>query len=69
MGQHRKTQDLSLGLKLSQKTEQSMKANGKVFLWLRIKGTDVREGKGIQIWADGSKYEGWWKQNKACGKG
>jgi hypothetical protein len=27
----------------------------------------VREGRGIQIWLDGSRYEGYWKNNKANG--
>ena len=26
-----------------------------------IKGQDIRQGKGRQIWPDGSMYEGWWK--------
>jgi hypothetical protein len=34
-----------------------------------ILGTNIREGKGIQVWPDGSLYEGWWKDNKANGKG
>ncbi len=28
-----------------------------------------REGNGIQIWADGSRYVGEWRNNKACGRG
>lgn len=28
-----------------------------------------REGKGIQIWKDGSKYTGYWKNDQANGKG
>jgi hypothetical protein len=28
-----------------------------------------RHGKGIQIWNDGSKYEGYWRRDKANGKG
>ncbi|CAG9322820.1 unnamed protein product [Blepharisma stoltei] len=28
-----------------------------------------RHGYGIQIWSDGSKYEGYWKNDKANGKG
>ena len=35
----------------------------------RIINTQIREGKGIQVWPDGSLYEGWWKDNKANGKG
>ena len=34
-----------------------------------IVGRDIRQGKGMQIWPDGSMYEGWWKDNKASGKG
>jgi hypothetical protein len=29
----------------------------------------MREGKGTQIWADGSKYVGEWKENSAWGIG
>jgi hypothetical protein len=35
----------------------------------RIKGQDIRSGKGKQIWPDGAIYEGWFKDNKANGKG
>ena len=28
-----------------------------------------REGKGIHIWSDGSRYEGYWKSDMANGKG
>ena len=30
---------------------------------------NVKEGKGIQIWKDGSKYVGYWKADQANGKG
>lgn len=26
---------------------------------------DIREGVGVQVWPDGSLYEGYWKNNKA----
>ena len=29
----------------------------------------MRHGPGIQIWPDGAKYEGEWRQNKANGTG
>lgn len=29
----------------------------------------MREGIGVQIWSDKSKYEGEWKQNAAWGYG
>ena len=35
--------------------------------WLR--GQQVRQGQGKQIWPDGSMYEGYWLDNKANGKG
>lgn len=31
--------------------------------------TNVRQGKGVQVWPDGSMYEGYWADNKANGKG
>ena len=34
-----------------------------------MKGTNIRIGKGKQIWPDGSIYEGWWSDNKANGNG
>jgi hypothetical protein len=30
---------------------------------------DIKHGYGIQVWADGSKYEGYWKQGMASGYG
>ena len=33
------------------------------------KDKNIRHGRGIQIWEDGSKYIGYWKEDKACGKG
>jgi hypothetical protein len=32
-------------------------------------GEDTRQGKGKQIWPDGSMYDGWWIDNKAEGRG
>lgn len=29
----------------------------------------IREGKGTQIWPDGTKYDGEWKENNAWGYG
>ena len=34
-----------------------------------LKGTQIRQGQGIQIWPDGSLYEGYWADNKANGRG
>ena len=30
---------------------------------------DTRMGRGVQLWPDGSRYEGFWKDGKACGPG
>jgi hypothetical protein len=30
---------------------------------------DQQHGKGVQVWADGSKYEGYWKHGMANGRG
>jgi len=27
----------------------------------------VRHGYGVQVWLDGAKYQGYWKDNKASG--
>jgi hypothetical protein len=29
----------------------------------------MKDGHGVQTWADGSKYVGGWKKNQASGKG
>ena len=31
--------------------------------------TGKRHGRGYQEWGDGSVYEGYWQDDKACGKG
>lgn len=31
--------------------------------------TNQRHGRGIQVWMDGSKYEGYWKRDKANVRG
>jgi hypothetical protein len=36
--------------------------------WLKDQ-EGVRDGRGIQIWLDGSRYEGFWRVNKANGRG
>ena len=33
------------------------------------KNNNLRHGRGIQIWSDGAKFSGCWKNGKACGKG
>lgn len=46
-----------------------MLENGAKYEGEWIKDTDIRDGRGIQIWLDGSRYEGYWKNNKANGLG
>ena len=43
--------------------------NGAQYLgqWSRSKNT--REGKGIQVWPDGSRYDGYWKDGASNGFG
>ena len=40
-------------------------ANGSSYLGEWRVGSQVREGRGVQVWPDGSLYEGYWKGNKA----
>ena len=47
-----------------QEIENDAKYQGE---WLA--DSDVRDGRGFQIWPDGSLYEGYWSENKANGKG
>ena len=34
-----------------------------------MQGKNVRAGKGMQIWPDGSIYDGWWRQDTPNGRG
>lgn len=43
--------------------------NGAKYEGEWLLGSEIRQGKGMQIWPDGSLYEGWWQENKANGKG
>ena len=43
--------------------------DGRVYEGQWIIGTSIREGKGRLLAADGTIYEGWFKQNKAHGRG
>ena len=42
---------------------------GRLYKGQWSKGTNQRDGVGIQLWADGSKYEGQWRNGKASGYG
>ena len=43
--------------------------NGARYLGEWNESTGERDGKGVQIWSDGSRYEGFWKNDKANGRG
>lgn len=45
--------------------------NGSVYFgqWRKTTQRDIIWGKGMQIWPDGAKYEGYWENGKASGKG
>lgn len=54
--------------KVEKRPEQVIENQGKYDgEWLV--GKDVRHGKGVLTWIDGSIYEGWFKHGKACEKG
>lgn len=47
-----------------QKVQENVKYEGQ---W--IPGTMIRQGKGKQVWKDGTMYEGWFRHDKAEGQG
>jgi len=49
-------------------TEELKFENGAVYKGY-IRTDDERQGPGIQVWPDGARYEGEWRDNKANGKG
>lgn len=49
-------------VKLMQPTEYENKA---IYYGERSNDKNLRHGRGIQIWIDGSMYEGYWKNDKA----
>lgn len=53
--------------------ERSIKVNGMIvyfiLIFFRTKKTKQRDGLGIQLWPDGSKYEGMWKNGRCNGMG
>ena len=59
--------DLNDGVDVFRKSAVELD-NGAVYIgeWT---SDNLRHGKGIQIWTDGSKYEGYWRSDRANGKG
>lgn len=49
-------------VKLKQSTEYENKA---IYYGERSNDSNQRHGRGIQIWIDGARYEGYWKNDKA----
>lgn len=43
--------------------------NGAKYTGEWLVGTQIREGRGTQVWPDGSIYEGYWKNNQTQGLG
>ena len=43
--------------------------DGAVYVGEWLVNTQVKQGRGLSIWPDGSLYEGYWRDGKACGKG
>ena len=58
--------DDGIPVRLKQTTEYENKA---VYYGERSLSSNQRHGRGIQIWVDGSKFEGYWKNDKANIKG
>ena len=54
------------GLKLVQEFTYP---NGSVYRGQMKVDEECREGYGVQVWTDGAKYEGYWIDNKAQGRG
>ena len=48
-----------------EKRETAQLHNGSIYLGEWAIETNVKEGKGVQVWPDGSLYEGYWMDNKA----
>jgi len=45
--------------------EARLLQNGSVYIGEWLLDSNTREGRGVQVWPDGTLYEGYWKSNKA----
>lgn len=45
--------------------EMARLQNGSIYFGEWSIGLNVKEGRGVQVWPDGSLYEGYWQANKA----
>ena len=52
-----------------EKREMIVLESGAHFEGQWLKFTEIRQGEGVQVFPDGSMYEGYWVNNKANGKG
>lgn len=43
--------------------------NGFMYQGEWDKKSNLRDGKGVMIWPNGSRYDGWWANDVACGYG
>ncbi len=56
-------------VKLEKRAFQKIDADGTHYEGEWIADTKTREGRGVQIWPDGSRYEGYFKQGLCQGFG
>lgn len=61
-------EDVEPGIKKEKRAEVKF-PDGSVFDGEWNKANDSRHGRGLQVWADGSIYEGYWKNDQANGRG
>ena len=52
-----------------EKRDMARLPNGSIYLGEWLINTNVKEGKGVQVWPVGSLYEGYWLDNKANFRG
>ena len=56
-------------IRVEQRNPQENKIEKTIYYGEWDINKNVRHGRGIQIWPDGAKYTGYWKNDKAQGKG
>lgn len=56
-------------VKLEKRPLKQISKVGATYEGQWIVGKDTRQGKGVLVWPDGSRYEGFWIDNQAWGHG
>lgn len=59
------TDEIEMNLGEREQREMARLENHSIYLGEWLVNTQIREGKGVQVWPDGSLYEGYWQNNKA----